>query len=101
MNDNSLAKVTFRMAIAWGVLFSLNSLGTCIMVGLTNTVWAQLTLQSKFILVIGIFVNWSGTLMAFLSKTVARLESGKPPPTNGDTSFLTNPETPATPEKKP
>lgn len=63
------------------------------MVGLTNVNWIEMKAQAKFILLVGIFVNWSGTLMAYLSKTVARLEAGKELPINGvsspsDTTFL-------------
>ena len=93
---NFLSKVTLKMAVAWGVLFSLNSLGTCIMVALNNTVWVELTAQKKFVLVLGVMVNWTGVILAFVSKTVARLEAGKLPPTNGDTSFLTKDEVPTT-----
>jgi len=83
----NLNKVTLRMAVAFGVLFSFNALGTCMVASLTNVKWVELPAQSKFMIIVIIFVNWTGTLMAFLSKTVARLETGKGLPTNGTDFF--------------
>jgi hypothetical protein len=92
MNDYpNLNRVTFRLAALWGTLYSLNALGTCIMVALQNAKWVEMPAQAKMLLIIGIAVNWTGTLMAFISKTVARLESGKEPPTNG-TDLFTKPD---------
>ena len=94
--NTDLGKTTLRLAVIWGVFFSLNALGTCIVASLTNVKWSDIDQQAKLLLVTVVFINWSGTMMAFLSKTVARLEAGKQPPTNG-TDFFTKPE-PSTPE---
>src|SRR5271166_5873596 len=84
-----LSKVTFRMAVIYGILFSLNSLSTCIVASLLNADWSDLSGTKKVILCIAIVGNWTGSLMAFLSKTMARMEAGKPPIVEGDTTFTT------------
>lgn len=82
-------RLAVRLAILWAFLFSLNALSTCIMVGLGNAVWDQMRLQAKFVLCLGVFANWSGTMMAYISKAVANIEHGKILPTNGENSLLT------------
>jgi hypothetical protein len=83
--QNSLSKVTKTMAIAFGVLFSMNALCTCITVAFVNATWEDMGTFKKFLTAIAILGNWTTVLMAFLSKTVARLEAGKSPiPTNGN-----------------
>ena len=52
----------------WIVLFSLNSLGTCVLAASSGCVWEVLDPQSKLTVVVAVFVNWTGTLMAFLSR---------------------------------
>jgi hypothetical protein len=84
-----LGKVTFRMAIVWGCLFGINSLFTCMLVSLSNVQWTSLSTQSKFLILVGIGANFTGVMMAFLSKTIARLESGKPI-INGTDSTIAN-----------
>ncbi len=86
-SPSPLSRVTRMMAWAWGVLFSLSALGSCLLASLQNTKWAMLDGQAKFLLSVAIGVNWFSILMAFLSKTVARLEAGQPPPTNGTDIF--------------
>jgi len=90
----NLGRVTNRMAWIYGVLFSLNALTTCLIASLSNAKWASLDSQSKFLMVVVIFGNWSGVIMAFLSKTVARMEAGKDPipsPGNGTDQFTKAP----------
>jgi len=90
---SSLGKVTLKLAVVWGVMFSLQALCTCIIASLSNVKWNQLEAQSKFLIVLMIFGNWSTTMMAFLSKTVARLEAGKEPiPMNGTDVFTKGPD---------
>ena len=83
----NLSKVTMTMAIAFGVLFSINALCTCVMAAFMNTSWDEMTPFKHFIICVAILGNWTTLLMAYLSKTVARLESGKGLPTNGTDFF--------------
>lgn len=76
----------WRFAILWFVLFSLNALGTAIIAALTGADWFTLDPQSKFMICVAIFVNWSGTIMAFMSKAAKKIESGQLP--FDDTSFI-------------
>ncbi len=77
MNDN-LSKTTTNMAIVWGVFFSLNALGSCILAAFVNASWEDMGGAKKVLLFIAIFTNWTAMMMAFFSKTIARLENGKP-----------------------
>lgn len=91
-------KWEIRLAIITGCLFTFNSLGTCVMVGLGNSVWATMTLQSKFVMLVGIFVNWSGTMMAWMNRAISDLRRGRLPlPPGSDTSLLTKKDIPPTP----
>lgn len=78
--------VAYKMAIFFGVLFSLNSLFTAILISFLNTDWSILSATSKFLLIIGILQNWTGTLLAFFNKTISRVEQGKFPIDTGDTN---------------
>lgn len=82
-------KWEIRLAIVTGLFFTANSLGTCIMVGLGNAVWSTMTQQSRFLMLIGIFVNWSGTMIAWMNRAISDLRRGRLPlPPGSDTSML-------------
>ncbi len=85
MSSNELGKVTLRMAIAFAVLFSIQSLCTCIVASFVNTSWDEMSPFKHTMVIIAILGNWTTTLMAFLSKTMARLEAGQPPIDTGVT----------------
>lgn len=91
-NNENMNKVTLRLAIAWGILFSFNALASCVMASLTHVKWSTLDFQDQLLICLAIFGNWSTVIMAFLSKTVARLSSGQPPPTNGTDLFSKAPD---------
>ena len=76
-NKARVAAVYWRMAILWFGLFSLNSLGTAILASLAGADWATLNTQARFTICVSVFVNWTGTIMAFLSKASHRLEDEK------------------------
>lgn len=85
MNEVELSKVTMRMAIAFGVLFMVNSLCFSILGAFTGGIkWAAMDFDQRFLVCVAICGGWTNVLMAYLSKMVARLHAGKPPiPTNG------------------
>lgn len=90
-------KWEIALAIITGLFFTASSLGTCIMVGLGNSVWATMSGQSKFLMVVGIFVNWSGTMTAWINRAISDLRKGKlplPPGSSSDTSMLTKSDVP-------
>ncbi len=102
-----LAAIEFRMAIFWFFLFSMNALGTCVLASLTGTKWGTLDGQSKFLIIVAIFVNWSGTIMAFVSRAARRInQTGEIFP-QGDTQFIPRspvdpaPSLPVKPTDKP
>lgn len=87
-------KWEIRLVIITGLLFTFNSLGTSIMVGLGNSSWSVITTQSKFVMCVGIFVNWSGTMMAWMNRAISNLQRGKLPTATGDTDIIKKPMSP-------
>lgn len=71
------AATEWRIAILWFILFSVNALCTSVMASLMGTNWAQLGEQQKFEICIAVAANWTGTIMAFLSKASGKIASGK------------------------
>lgn len=76
---NGLAKTSLAMAWAWGIFFSFNALGSCILAAFVNATWEDMSTAKRVLMFIAIFVNWTSMMMAFLSKTMARLDAGKNP----------------------
>jgi hypothetical protein len=76
---------TYRMAILIGALFSINALATAIVISLLNNDWKNLSATSQFLVVVTVVQNWTGTMLAFFNKTLARIEQGKSPIETGDT----------------
>lgn len=89
MNNIKKLALQYKVAIGFGILFSLNSLFTAILISFLNTDWSSLNGTSKFLLIVGILQNWTGTLLAFFNKTIARVEQGKFPIDTGDTQIMT------------
>ncbi len=88
----------FRMAIMWFFLFSVNALCSCMIAALTGAKWDALDFQSKFLIVVAITGNWTGTIMAFVSKQAQRMKKdGTPFPTGDDTAFIPKPTEPTRP----
>lgn len=75
----------YKITIIWAVLLSLNALGTCIMIALQNAQWSMLNGQAKFLMVVAIWVNWSGAMIALAINSAKKIESGKLPFDNGNT----------------
>lgn len=86
MKNFAKAAGVYKMAILMGVLFSCNALFTAIVASFMNTDWSTLSPTSKFLLIVVVLQNWTGTLIAFFNKTIARIEQGKFPIDTGDTN---------------
>ncbi len=71
--------VIYKLVITYVVLFSINSLATAIVASFMNTEWSDLSATSKFILIVVILQNWSGTLLALFNKAAAEVQSGSLP----------------------
>lgn len=80
-----------RLAVVWFILFSLNSLFTCFVAVSAGCVWSNLDTQSRITVVIGGLANWTGTIMAFISKASRKIESGQNP-ISDDTGFTYKPK---------
>ena len=85
-----------RVSVAWFILFSINSLGTCVLAASAGCVWSALGWQEKFTICVAIIVNWTGCVMAYLKQAAKKIESGQFP-INDDTQRFTNPNPPANP----
>lgn len=85
------------MAILWFVLFSVNALCTSMVAALTGSSWVLLDNQSRLMIVIAIIGNWTGTVMAFISKQSTRFSQGSTPPVNEPTNFTQPTTTPSKP----
>ena len=86
--DNPLLKkaMLYKMVILMALLFTINSLASAIILSFLNVDWSSLTATSKWLIVIAVVQNWTGTLMAFFNKTISRVEQGKFPIDTGDTN---------------
>lgn len=81
----------YRLAYVYAFLFSLNSACTAIATSLANAEWSDLSGSSKFMVVILIVANWTGTMLAFLNKTLSRLQQGQTLVETGNTTTITKP----------
>lgn len=86
MRNLTKLALVYKMAILIGVMFSFNALATAIVASFMNTDWNQLNATSKFLLVIVVLQNWTGTMLAYFNKTLSRVEQGKFPIDTGDTN---------------
>ena len=78
----------------WGIiiyfaLFSFNALATSTRAALIGAKWDQLAGQERFLIVVAIAANWTGLVLVFVQKGMARIVTGKPPIETGDTQHLT------------
>jgi len=91
MNKSNWQKVwEIRVSVAWFVLFSINSLGTCILAASAGSVWGNLGWQEKFTVAVAVVVNWTGTIMAYLKQAAKKIEAGQNP-IDDNTQRFTNP----------
>jgi len=71
----TLQVLGWRIAVAWFILFSFNSLLTATIAALTGTKWNTLDAQAHFLIVCAILANWTGTIMAFVSKAASKVKN--------------------------
>lgn len=80
----------WRIAIIMFMLFSINSLCMITLASLAGADWVMLDKQAKFMIYIAIMGNWTGTILAFVSKQAARIKkTGEILPEDGGTQFIT------------
>lgn len=51
---------------------------TAIIGAFLNTEWTDLSPTKRFLLICAITMNWTGTMLALLNKSMARIEENKP-----------------------
>lgn len=92
----------YRITLLWAVFFSFNALGTSVLAAIVNVDWSKLNTQAKVIIFIIIFVNWSGTMIAFFTQSAKKIEDGQLPINgnidvhSGDTAIITKTQTQTT-----
>lgn len=90
MTDPILTKTKTRDLYWWAVILffaflSVNSLASSILAALVGAKWDLLSGQEKFLIVVAVVANWTGLVIAFLQRSLARIAQGKPPIETGDT----------------
>lgn len=80
--------IYYWLAYCYGFLFSLNALVTAVIASFMNTDWGTLTPTKKFLLICVIIANWTGTMIAFLNRTMSRLQNGQLPIQTGETQVF-------------
>jgi hypothetical protein len=85
-----LAVIEFKIAICYFILFSINTLCSAIIISLTGKDWSTLKTQDHFLIIIAIIMNWTGTIIAFISQAARRIKQTN---NNSDTQYWMNSST--------
>lgn len=87
---------SYKLAIFIGVLFCVNATALSITSAFQTIDWIELTSTQKFTVVVSIIATATNTILAFMNKTLARIEAGKPPIETGDSTppFISEPKKP-------
>lgn len=96
INQAKITALEWKMAIAWFVLFSVNSLGSCMLAASAGSVWSSLGTQERLTVITAVVVNWTGTIMAWISKSAKKLSSGENPIVDDGTIAITKQQTQTT-----
>lgn len=64
----------FRFALAWFALFTLNALASSLILCLTNVTYSTLDTQGEIMIWVAVILNWTNTIMAFMSSQAKRIK---------------------------
>lgn len=87
----SASIVLYKLAIIRVLFYSFMTLGGAFEVSVQNVDFPTMTHWNQFVLILGVLVTWSATMLAFLDKTSARIASGQAAFETGQTEFFTRP----------
>lgn len=62
--------VKYRLAIIYGILFTFNSLASSVIVAFEHVSFKDLVKEDWIMIVSGIALSWTGTMLAFVSKAM-------------------------------
>ena len=93
LDQQQQARLYWWGTLIFFVLYTINSLTSAMMVSLVVTKWNLTSPQERFLIVIGIFQNWTGMVIAFLHGKLARIVKGQPLVETGDTEQITKKDT--------
>ncbi len=96
-----------RLAVIYVVFLTVNSLGSSMLIALVGTKISGLDFQTRVELVVGMAVNWTGSMMPLVIKAMQQVDKGTTPiptlPTDnsGNTTQLTKAQAGLTPPTTP
>lgn len=88
IDSRNRARLYWAGVILYFALFSFNAWATSVMDALVGVKWDAITGQERFLIVVAILANWTGLVLVFVQKGMARLASGKAPIATGDTEHI-------------
>jgi hypothetical protein len=91
LDSKHTQKLFWAAIILHFAFFSFNAFATATIAALVGAKWEMLSFQDRFLIVMAILSNWTGLVLVYLGKGMARLASGKPPISTGDTEHVTKP----------
>lgn len=99
MDRIKLTWFEWRMAILYGLLFSMTALISSFLTGVMEIDFPALSHWKQFLIILGVALNWGNTMMAFLTNVAKKAQQGKLPffpDSDGDTQVFTKTTTDAT-----
>ena len=63
---------SYKTATLYFCMYSANALGSAIIIALTGAEWSNLKTQERFVISVSIFVNWTNTMMSYMSKKATK-----------------------------
>jgi inorganic pyrophosphatase/exopolyphosphatase len=78
------SKTTKKMVWTIGTLFCIHNLCMTLLTSFTNVTWEDISGFKRFQIFVGVIGNLAGIMMAYLSKTFARLDPSVGAIINGD-----------------
>lgn len=72
----------------YGVLFTLAALATAALSSLIGADWATMDTQGHVEVGLAVFANWATMMMAFMNKSISRIQSGQIPISPDDQQII-------------
>lgn len=89
LDKKHTAKLYWASVVLYFALFSFNALATALIASLIGVKWEVLSGQERFSIVVAIAANWTGMVLVFIQRGMARIAKGQPPVPTGDTDHIT------------
>lgn len=63
---------SYKVVILYGVLFSINSLASCIILAFAKVQFKDMATEDWVVVICSIIMNWTGSILALLNKAFAK-----------------------------